>query len=452
MARLFSRRLSLRAVSVVGAVLLVVLAGGEAWVRSSDSTIKGVLPWVVQTIQQWKRPSAPESAVRPVSGAQATATVDDRKIFDQLADLIMRQRCTTRAYETAANETGWSFVLAPSSTDAMQKIRDDKLALVEYRELMQSRIDVIRKFDASGKALIFGINAAERDKAEQQFSSAENMVIDSQSVELDARERELQSVDKMLDISLRAYSHSPDKSRAPTYTPAEVARLNSLLADVRVQDEAIKQLYDRTSYAISYADHQLNTLVTPAPGSPPRYWQCPKDIAVPHAAIAVNEPLVDSAVSRNVTKPAAPRSFDAVPVRAIGHETVNRQSGMLSASTQPCEPLVPSAADPNPEVNIVGTKMRGDYANDPLHTIYLSVVTDGCGPSTLSVEWKYGPSRLVNVTDLKIVSHGPTWSVFNLKNPNDWPLGAYHVDVKVNGAVLATQHFSIGVDGLSSSN
>jgi hypothetical protein len=452
MARLFSRRLSLRTVSVVGAALLVVMAGGEAWFRSSDSTSKGVLPWVVQTISQWKRSSIPEPADKHVPDAQVTAITDDRKIFDQLADLITRQRCTAHAQDTAAGETGWSFVLAASNTDTIQKIGNDKLALAEYRQLMQGRIDIIKKFDADGKALIMGVGAAERDKAMQQFSSAENMIIDTQTEALASRENEFQSIDQMLDISLHAYSHSPDKSLGPTYTPAEVARLNALLADVRAQDDAIKNLYDRTSYDISYADHLLNTLVAPPPGSPVRPWQCPKDIVVPSVAVVVSEPTIDSGVTRNVANPVERRSFDTVPARGVEHELADRQPATLNASTQQCAPLVPSAADPNPAVNIVGTKMRGDDANDPLHTIYLSVITDGCGPSTLSVEWKYGASRLVNVTDLKVVSHGPTWSVFDLKNRNDWPLGAYHADVKVNGAVLATQHFVIGANGLSSVN
>ena len=452
MARLFNRQLSLRTVSVVGAVLLVVLAGGEVFVRSSDSTIKGVLPWGVQTINQWKRSFFAKPADRHVIDAQNTAISGDPKIFDQLADVITRQRCTQNAYETAANGTGWSFVLVPPNTDAMQKVRNGKLALAEYREIMQDRIDIMKKFDVNGKALLLGISAAERDKAMQQFSSAENVIIDTQSASLAARERELQSMDQMLDISLHAYSHSPDKSRGPLYTPAEVARLNALVEDVRTQDGAIKRSYDRTSYDMSYADHQLNTLVAPSAGSPPRQWQCPKDIAVPKFAVAVNEPSVDSGVNHNVANPVERRSFDAVPAGAVENETVERQPATLNASSQQCAPLVPSATDPNPTVNIVGTKMRGDYANDPLHTIYLSVITDGCGPATLSVEWKYGSSRLVNVTDLKIVSHGPTWSVFNLKNPNDWPLGAYHVDVKVNGAFLATRHFSIGINGLSFTN
>jgi hypothetical protein len=452
MARLFDRRLSLRSVSVVGAVLLVVLTGGEAWVRASDSTVKGVLPWVVQTIDQWKRSSVPKPADSHVPDALAAKIADDRKILDQLADLITRQNCTANAYDSEANQTGWQFVLARSNTDAIQKVRDGKLALVEYRKLMQGRIDVNKKFDASGKALILGISAAQRDKAMQEFSSAENMIIDTQGTELAAREREFQSVDQMLDISLRAYSHSPDNSLGPIYTPAEAAHLNVLMADVRAQDDAIKKLYDRTSYDMSYANHQLNMLVAPDPGSPPRHYPCPKDIAVPTVAVVVNAPSVDIGVNQHAANPVERRSFDAVPARGVEHDSVDRQAAMLSTSMQQCAPLVPSATDPNPGVNIVGTKMRGDYAYDPLHTIYLSVITDGCGPSTLSVEWKYGASRLVNVTDLKIVSHGPAWSVFNLKNPNDWPLGAYHVDVKVNGAVLATQQFSIGIRGLSSSN
>jgi hypothetical protein len=452
MARLFDRRLSLRAISIVGVVFLVVLAGGEALVRASDPATQGVLPWVMQAINQWKRSSAPETADSHVPDAHATAISDDPKIFDQLADLITRVRCTEHAYETAANETGWSFVLVPSNTDAMQKVTNGKLALAEYRELMQDRIDVIKTFDANGKALILGISSAQRDKAMHQFSSAEGLVIDTQSEELAARERQLKLVDEMLDISLHAYAHSPDKSQKPMYTPEELARLRTLMADVFAQNDAIKKMYDRASYDISYADHQLNMLVAPPPGSPPRHGQCPKDIVVPNVAVSVSDPSLDIVVNRPAANPVGPRSFDAVPAHGTERGPGDRQSAVLSASTQPCTPLVPSGTDPNPEVNIVGTKMRGDYASDPLHTIYLSVITDGCGPSTLSVEWKYGSSHLVNVTDLKIVSHGPTWSVFNLKNPNNWPLGSYHAVVKVNGAVLATQRFSIGINGLSSAD
>jgi TonB family protein len=164
----------------------------------------------------------------------------------------------------------------------------------------------------------------------------------------------------------------------------------------------------------------------------------------------------DSELDRGAIDAAKKWPFGPGTVNGLAQDSLSRVSMVLNVPS-PDEPKCPPS--PAPLVNaysplrLVGTGLRGDNPGDASRTIYLTVLTDGCGLSTLSAVWRYDGSqlkpRLVNRTDQSIVSRGPATTVFNLKNPQLWPLGSYRVDIEVNGLVVATRGFVIDGKGMT---
>lgn len=79
-------------------------------------------------------------------------------------------------------------------------------------------------------------------------------------------------------------------------------------------------------------------------------------------------------------------------------------------------------------------------------TIYASVATAGSTPgATLSARWYYlaGKDPLVTETSQPVRTDGAATTAFKLYNPNRWPLGAYRVDIALDGRVVAHQAFEV---------
>ena len=85
----------------------------------------------------------------------------------------------------------------------------------------------------------------------------------------------------------------------------------------------------------------------------------------------------------------------------------------------------------------------------PKDTIYAVVSTEGVAAKvTLKARWTYGGSgklvsRPVNEETRDIAPTGPAVTEFHIAKPSGWPLGAYHVEVSADGAVVATKDFEV---------
>ena len=81
----------------------------------------------------------------------------------------------------------------------------------------------------------------------------------------------------------------------------------------------------------------------------------------------------------------------------------------------------------------------------PADTIYVSVKTDGSGPSaTLTARWTYEDGQVVDESRQNIAPTGSaTVTEFHLSKPDGWPAGGYKVEVLLNGASAGTRDFKV---------
>jgi len=78
-------------------------------------------------------------------------------------------------------------------------------------------------------------------------------------------------------------------------------------------------------------------------------------------------------------------------------------------------------------------------------TFYVSVATDGSGPSaTLTARWTYHDGQVVNESGQNISPAGSaTVTEFHVSKPDGWPAGGYKVEVLLNGASAGTREFKV---------
>lgn len=81
----------------------------------------------------------------------------------------------------------------------------------------------------------------------------------------------------------------------------------------------------------------------------------------------------------------------------------------------------------------------------PADTFYVSVKTDGSGPSaTLTARWTYQDGQVVNESRQNIAPTGSaTVTEFHLSKPDGWPAGGYKVEVLLNGTSAGTRDFKV---------
>ena len=81
----------------------------------------------------------------------------------------------------------------------------------------------------------------------------------------------------------------------------------------------------------------------------------------------------------------------------------------------------------------------------PADTFYVSVETDGSGPSaTLTARWTYQDGQVVDESKQSIApTGGATVTEFHLSKPDGWPSGGYKVEVLLNGASAGTREFKV---------
>jgi hypothetical protein len=82
----------------------------------------------------------------------------------------------------------------------------------------------------------------------------------------------------------------------------------------------------------------------------------------------------------------------------------------------------------------------------PTDTFYVSVMTDGSGPSaTLTARWTYEDGQVVDESRQDIApTGGPAVTEFHLAKPDGWPAGGYKVEVLLNGASAGNREFKVG--------
>jgi hypothetical protein len=81
----------------------------------------------------------------------------------------------------------------------------------------------------------------------------------------------------------------------------------------------------------------------------------------------------------------------------------------------------------------------------PADTFYVSVVTDGSGPSaTLTARWTYEDGQVVDESTQNLAPTGGTAATeFHLSKPDGWPAGGYKVEVLLNGTSAGTRDFRV---------
>jgi len=81
----------------------------------------------------------------------------------------------------------------------------------------------------------------------------------------------------------------------------------------------------------------------------------------------------------------------------------------------------------------------------PADTFYVSVATDGSGPSaTLTARWTYQGGQVVDESRQDIAPTGSAAvTEFHLSKPDGWPTGEYKVEVLLNGASAGTREFKV---------
>ena len=81
----------------------------------------------------------------------------------------------------------------------------------------------------------------------------------------------------------------------------------------------------------------------------------------------------------------------------------------------------------------------------PADTFYVSVKTDGSGPSaTLTARWTYEDGQVVDESRQNITPTGSAAvTEFHLAKPDGWPAGGYKVEVLLNGISAGTREFKV---------
>ena len=81
----------------------------------------------------------------------------------------------------------------------------------------------------------------------------------------------------------------------------------------------------------------------------------------------------------------------------------------------------------------------------PADTFYVSVKTDGSGPTaTLMARWTYQDGQVVDESRQNIAPTGSaTVTEFHVSKPDGWPAGGYKVEVLLNGTPAGTRDFKV---------
>ncbi len=77
-------------------------------------------------------------------------------------------------------------------------------------------------------------------------------------------------------------------------------------------------------------------------------------------------------------------------------------------------------------------------------TIYAAVSTKGAAPNAAIVaRWTFGDGQLVDESSQSIAPTGAAVTTFHIAKPDGWPVGAYKVNITIDGNPVASQDFTV---------
>ncbi len=77
-------------------------------------------------------------------------------------------------------------------------------------------------------------------------------------------------------------------------------------------------------------------------------------------------------------------------------------------------------------------------------TIYAAVSTNGAAPNAAIVaKWTFGDGQLVDESSQSIAPTGAAVTTFHVAKPDGWPVGAYKVNITIDGNPVASQGFEV---------
>ncbi len=80
----------------------------------------------------------------------------------------------------------------------------------------------------------------------------------------------------------------------------------------------------------------------------------------------------------------------------------------------------------------------------PTDTIYAAVSTKGAAPNAAIVaRWTFGDGQLVDESSQSIAPTGAAVTTFHIAKPGGWPVGAYKVNITIDGNPVASQDFAV---------
>jgi len=83
----------------------------------------------------------------------------------------------------------------------------------------------------------------------------------------------------------------------------------------------------------------------------------------------------------------------------------------------------------------------------PRDTIYAAVATDGAPPTaTLAARWTFlggGQPSILDSTAQTIAPSGPAVTEFHVSRTEEWPAGAYLVEIFAGGRLVGTREFEV---------
>jgi hypothetical protein len=108
------------------------------------------------------------------------------------------------------------------------------------------------------------------------------------------------------------------------------------------------------------------------------------------------------------------------------------------AAVQVTEVQVGNALGPDKRVRAPMTTFS------PRDVIMASVVTQGSAPSIeLSARWTYQDGQVVNETKRSVAPSGTVATEFSIQKPDGWPVGAYKVEISLDGRPVQTKAFQV---------
>jgi hypothetical protein len=109
-----------------------------------------------------------------------------------------------------------------------------------------------------------------------------------------------------------------------------------------------------------------------------------------------------------------------------------------AAAVQVTEVEVGNALGPDKRVRTPMTTFS------PKDVIMASVVTQGSAPSIeLSARWTYQDGQVVNETKRSIAPAGTVATEFSIQKPDGWPVGAYKVEISLDGRPVQSKAFQV---------